>query len=419
MSFHSLQQRAFTLIELLVSLAIVSAVMAGTYSGFRGFSEATRAATNEVAVLEDVSVAVHLLRRDLEASGWGLPRTTRVVGGANDGVQISESTFGSDTDGDGNVDNNSGVDINGDGDIDDTISTDRLFVSDGLKIITDSAPSLAYKGYYPDEAISQGSLLEIADAMADGGQKATLTAQTSSSVSVSTTNVNFDTESCEGWFSGISYNLVDIRVNHAIIFGGKVAGGFEVEGHRVRLIGSAQDAPKHCTSTTGGHTVAPGTSVAFFSGDTVEATYVHDSASIAVPAVVWEIRLANDGIYWLYRNQHKVLPNVVDFQLAFGLDPEWDGLEWSASVMPSTAAELKKRPEHHLAYLADDEPAYGSRSDSTGGELSNYFSRPQEVIESVRAVWARITVLRNVAASDNAADNTVATSYVSLVNLRN
>lgn len=401
----SAKVQGFTLIELLVSLAIVAAVMAGTYSGFRGFSEATRAATNEVAVLEDVSVAVNLLRRDLESSGWGLPKVTRVAGEANTGVQTSEASFG--------------VDINGDGDADDTISTDRLFVSDGVKIITDTAPS-TIGGYYPDGEVDQGDMLEVADAMVDGGQKATLTGQSSTSVSVSTTNVNFDTESCAGWYSGITYNLVDIRANNAIIFGGNVSGGgFEVEGHRIASVGSAPDAAKKCTSTTGGHVASPATSVTFVSGETVASTYLHDDASVAVPAVVWEVRLAEDGLYWLYRNQNKVLANVVDFQLAYGLDPEWDGLEWSASVMPTSTAQLKQRPEHHLAYLASDDPAYASRNTATGGELVSYFGSPQEVIESVRTVWIRITVLRAAVVQDSAEENRVATSYVTLVNLRN
>ena len=396
----------FTLIELLVSLAIVAAVMAGTYSGFRGFSEATRAATNEVAVLEDVSVALNLLRRDLEVSGWGLPKATRVAGDDATGVQVAESAFG--------------VDINGDGDADDTVLTDRLFVANGLKIITDTAPS-PLGGYYPDGEVPPGSMLAVADAMADGGQKATLTAQSAGSVSVSTTNVNFDTESCRGWYSGINYNLVDIRANNAIIFGGKVSGGgFAVEGHRISSVGSTPANSKTCTDTSGGgHVAGPATSVSFTSGETVGFSYIHDSTSIAVPAVVWEVRLADDGVYWLYRNQHKVLSNVVDFQLAYGLDPEWDGLEWSASVMPMLSSDLKQRPEHHLDYLASDDPAYSFRSASSGGELSSYFGHPQEVIESLRTVWIRVTVLRAVAEQDSAAENTVATSYVSLVNLRN
>ena len=409
MSRYVHQQRAFTLLELLVSLAIVGAVMAGTYSGFRGFSEATRAATNEVAVLEDVSIAADLLRRDLQSSGWGLPKVTRVVGvadtaSANTGVQVSEATFG--------------VDINGDGDTGDTISTDRLFVSDGLKIITDTAPNVTARGYYPDGEVEQGSMLEVADAVADGGQKATLTAQSTNSVNVSTTNVNYDTESCKGYYSGITYNLVDIRANHAIIFGGDVSGGgFAVEGHRISAVGSAPANAKTCTSRTAKPVVGPATSVTFVSGETVGATYSHDSSSVAVPAVVWEVRRASDGTYWLYRNQHKVLPNVVDFQLAYGLDPEWDGLEWADSVMPTSSSDLKQRPEHHLPYLASDDPAYPRAS--SGGELSNYFGRDQEVIESVRTVWMRITVLRNVASEDSGAENTVASSYVNLVNLRN
>jgi len=268
--------------------------------------------------------------------------------------------------------------------------------------------------------VAQKDMLEVADAMAERGQKAILDATSSGSVDVSTTNVNFDTESCLGWYSGITHNLMDIRDNHAIIIGGPVTGGgFSVEGHRISAIDNAPAASKKCSSKTTGHVPAPSATVSFLSGETLGANYVAgDAATIAVPAVAWYIKQnSNDDIFWLYRNESKVLPNVVDFQISFGLDPDWDGAEWSATVAPTTASALKTRPEHHLDFLADDDPAYPVSASS--GELVDYFARPEEVIRSLRSVWVRVTVLRTVAAQDNVAGNTVATSYVNLVNIRN
>ena len=145
--------------------------------------------------------------------------------------------------------------------------------------------------------------------------------------------------------------------------------------------------------------------------------YKTDSGSFAVPAVAWYIRKADDGVYWLYRNQNKILANVVDFQVAYGIDIDRDGLEWSGTVVPGSS--LWARPEHTLDYLASDDPAYPIPTAApNSGEVKNHL-RTQEAIESVRAVWVRLTVLRHGGSEEDAEDNIVASSYVTVMNLHN
>lgn len=391
----------FSLVELMVALTIVGVVVVGTYSGFKSFSNAVSVVTEENVALEDVSVAADLLRRDLQMAGWGLPTAGRLASDEAGGIDVTEATFS--------------VDIDGDGSADDTMHTDRLFIADGLKIVTDSAP-YSSGGYYPDGVVPKATMLAIADAEAIGGQKASLVTATGAagSVRVSSTNVNYDTESDIGWYSG--YNCVDIVDNGAVIVAGNTTGGsYAVEGHRIGSAPTLSSNQKKCNGVSGSQ--RPGaTTLTFVSGETLGTSYSLDSASIAVPAVAWYVKQASDNVYWLYRNENKVLANVVDFQVAFGIDVDQDGLEWAATVAPSTSGALWTRPEHTLAYLASDDPAYPKANSS--GEVINH-ARPREVIESVRTVWFKITLLRRTAAEEDDEDNIIASAYTTMVNLRN
>ena len=390
----------FTIVELLVALVIVGAVLVGSFAGFKAFSDAVRVSMEENTALEDTSVAISLLRADLGLSGWGVPTASRVAGDDAGGIAIQEGGFS--------------VDIDGNGDKTDTIATDRLFVADSSKLVQDCVADR----HFPDGDVSDAVAVQVADAEEEGGQKALLkTAVTgATSVVVSTTNINYETETNGGWYSG--YNCNDIRDNGAIIAGGNTtSAGYAVEGHRISAVSTAVGNQK-CNGVLGSVRTEDSTiSFVVTNGTTLAHNYKTDSGSFAVPAVAWYIRKADDGVYWLYRNQHRVLANVVDFQVAYGIDVDRDGLEWSGTVAPGTS--LWTRPEHTLDYLDSDDPAAPIPAAAPNSGEVRHHLRTQEAIESVRAVWVRLTTLRHGGAEEDAEDNIVATSYVTLVNLRN
>jgi len=398
--YHYAQLLGFTLIELLVALVIVGAVLVGSFAGFKAFSDAVRVAMEENSALEDASIAIALLRADLGLSGWGIPTASRVAGDDAGGITIQEASFS--------------VDIDGNGGKTDAIVTDRLFVADSIKLVRDSVEDR----HFPDGEVVDAIAVQVADAEDDGGQKALLmtAAVGATSVVISTTNVNYETETSEGWYSG--YNCNDIVDNRAIIIGGNtVTAGYAVEGHRISSITTGTGNQK-CNGVLGN--IRTGDSTISFittNGTTLAHNYKTDTGSFGVPAVAWYIRKADDAVYWLYRNQHKVLANVVDFQVAYGIDVDRDGLEWSGTVVPGSA--LWARPEHTLDYLSSDDPAAPIPVTApNSGEVTNHL-RTQEAIESVRAVWIRLTLLRHGGAEEDAEDNIVATSYVTVVNLHN
>ena len=304
-------QPGFSMVELMVALAVFSLVLAGVVTGYVSLKQATESSQAQAAADADVQLALKLIQRDLNMAGYGLARATRVASG--DGQQtIAEA--------------DAGFDRNGDDDLDDDIATDRLFVANGWEILTDVTVNGAEDGDIataPEDYFSA-----IANRRENGGFAARLTNDNpagsqflglqvldDAGVPVSNLNVNFGVECPVGTCARDASEDDDFKSDRAVIvFGQDGSGAAHLEGHRL------------ADAAGGGVTLL---------GDEALAFDYRAAGSEVVPAIAWYVeRKENDAVTWLYRDQDKVLANVVDMQVEYGYDLDNDGLEWFGSVPP-------------------------------------------------------------------------------------
>lgn len=288
-----MSSRGFTLVEMLVSLVIFAVVLAGTMGGYIGFQQGMQVTVTQQKLDSDIKLTLKLLQRDLNMAGFGLPRITRVASD-DQGVTWTETAVG--------------FDFNADGDSDDDIVSDRIFMADGWEILRDITGNGEIDG---DIVVSPTDYYsKIGAKREEGGYAATLAASVAAgatAVSVNSLNLN----------SGDEYNTADsdIKANRAVIVAGDDGSSvFHVEGARIGSVA--------------------GTTINLVSGESLQNAYTQSSSEV-VAAIAWYVDMkSGDAVPWLYRNNDKVVPNVLDFQIQYGFDIDRDGLEWAATVPP-------------------------------------------------------------------------------------
>ncbi len=292
--------KGFTLVEMLVSLVIFAVVLAGTMGGYVGFQQGMRMAVEQQKLDSDIKLALKLLQRDLNMGGFGLPRITRVASHEN-GVTLTEADVGFDYDNDGAI---SATDL---------IVSDRMFVADGWEILRDITDNGEIDGDIVTSPTDYYSM--IGAQREDGGYAATLTAATASAgagaVTVDSLNLNTGEEKTVG---------VDFKANRAMIIAGEDSGSaFHVEGARIVSVS--------------------GTTINLVSIEALQDTYTQATSEV-VAAIAWYVDMkTDDAVPWLYRNNDKVAPNILDFQIEYGFDISRDGLEWAATVPGSATVD--------------------------------------------------------------------------------
>ncbi len=292
MSKKRMLSKGFTLVEMLVSLVIFAVVLAGTMGGYVGFQQGMQMAVDQQKLDSDIKLTLKLLQRDLNMAGFGLPRITRVASD-DQGVTLTEAAVG--------------FDYNTDGDTADNIVSDRIIVADGWEILRDITDNGEIDGDIVTSPTDYYS--KIGAKREDGGYAATLTATANAgatAVAVNATNLNI----------GEQYNTADadIQANRAtIIAGDDISLAFHVEGARIGSV----------TGTT---------SIGLVTGESLQDTYTQTTSEV-VAAIAWYVDMkTGDAVPWLYRNNDKVAPNILDFQIEYGFDISRDGLEWADTV---------------------------------------------------------------------------------------
>ena len=288
---NRMSSKGFTLVEMLVSLVIFAVVLAGTMGGYIGFQQGTRVAVKQQKLDSDIKLTLKLLQRDLNMAGFGLPRITRVASD-DQSVTLTEVVVG--------------FDFNEDDDREDDIVSDRIFMADGWEILKDITDNGEIDGNIVESPTDYYS--KIGAKREKGGYKAAPAASVTAgatAVSVDDTNLNLDEE----------YNTADgdIKSNTAVIIAGDDNSSvFHVEGARVALVA--------------------GTAINLVSGESLLNAYTQSSSEV-VGGIAWYVDMkTNDAVPWLYRNNDKVVPHALDFQIQYGFDIDRDGLEWASTV---------------------------------------------------------------------------------------
>ncbi|MFN3479296.1 MAG: PilW family protein [Thermodesulfovibrionales bacterium] len=286
--------KGFTLIELMVVIGIFGIVLAAAFSAYVYFVNSTTRESELTMINSDVATVLKLLERDIQMAGFGLPVETRVAS-HNDCNAGNENFCKS--------------------------GTDRLFVADGWEILRDFTDDQKDDGLIPTSPTDYYS--RIANSKNDsGGYRSPLSSPATSGTSqITVDTINIDSSDER---SDPDQNGKDIKDNKSLI----ISDGQNVEGHRI--------------ATMSGNTIN------LLSNDYLIKNYPQDSR--VVPAIAWYVRKDSTGkkypdgsdVYWLYRNENKVMPYVEDFQIRYGYgafpnDPLKGGIQendWSDKVPP-------------------------------------------------------------------------------------
>lgn len=326
----------YSLVELMIVMAITVFVGAAAISTYRTFvSNSTRdLALNELNI--DTKIALRLLENDIQIAGFGLPTASRVASDEN----CPYSETGS------NAGNLPFFCKQG---------SDRLFLSDGTQMLTDVTDNGENDGNIPsppNSTIDYASLIsqtKNASGTGNGGYQASLTnaANTGQTVlSINILNIDFGNEN----LSNGNTPSNDFIANQALIITDSIN---QVEGHRIASITGT--GPATLTLVSGELINAPNT-----------GSYAANSQ--VVPAVAWYVTQDPNGLtysdgtpmYWLYRNQNKVIPNVDNFQVTYGYYAAGGGIVWdnigsansplTGSIPPTTASNNILNPPFTLSY---------------------------------------------------------------------
>jgi len=292
-------RRAFTLVELLVAIAVALLVIGAAYKVYDYFAQQSAKEMLKAQVLSQVRAAFRLLEDDVRHAGFGMPEKSFCK---EKGICIFS------------VHNNCSA-----GETFCKNGTDRFFVADGWEIIRDFTADHEVDGDITDDDYRK---------LSDLAFYARVVSYTSGEKRIVVDRVDIDNKT-----DGVSGD--DIKSNGAIIVCGRVnsSGRVGQEGRRVGDINS----------------LASGYEIEFLSSEE-PLSYKYacgvgctsNCEGIVLPAVVWYVRKADDGRYWLYRNEKKVIPDVFDFQIHVGYDLDGDGVvedsEWiNADSLPDDA----------------------------------------------------------------------------------
>ncbi len=286
---HYISKKGFSLVELLVALVIFMIVIAASFSTYITFVNSTNRESALATMNSDVMIALNLMERDIRMAGFGLPEETRVASDNN--CNVGDEAFCKD-------------------------NSDRLFVADGWEILRDFTDNQENDGQIPTSPTDYYS--KISDAKSNGGYKASLSSDVSAGATSITVNV-LNIDSADERADPDTPNGEDIKDNHALIIADKT--NFHVDGHRIRTVSS--------------------NTVNFLSKDPLQNAYLATDSSV-VPAIAWYVRNSTDGekypdgtdIYWLYRNETKVIPDIDAFQIRYGYDAKNDGIECDSVIPP-------------------------------------------------------------------------------------
>lgn len=322
-----LNQSGFSLVELMVATVIVMVTLAGVTASFNNFTghNSTSIKDNEKNAV--VKATFQLLQRDLNMAGFGLALQTRIA--EDDQFETAiESDFTStyDFNGDGDsLDNiteaDVAYDLNLDGDQLDPMYRDRLYLANGWTILEDITDNHAYDGNIVETPNDYYYL--AANKKENGGYFATLTAPASAGTLMLTVN-NLNINTGDEYPTGLPVaNVDDFKADAALIICGQnTAGNFSLEGLPLGSIA--------------------GSTLDFLGAEVLANSYVINGTVMdteAVPAIIWYVeKKAGDTIHWLYRNQDKVMPGVIGFQVSYGYDNDNDGLQWFQTVPPTGPA---------------------------------------------------------------------------------
>ncbi|MBI4687381.1 MAG: type II secretion system protein [Nitrospirae bacterium] len=265
----------FTLVELMVTIAIFSFVIAASYATYINFIHSTTRESQLTSINADAATTLKLLERDIKMAGFGLPQTTRAA--SHNNCNVSNEDF---------CKNN----------------TDRIFMADGWEILRDFTLNKEDDGQIPT---SPDYYSKIANSKANGGYRAQLTSDASlSATSVAVDVLNIDSaDERDDPDDDDGSPLVDIKDNKSFI----ISDNIKVEGHRIGSL--------------------TGTTINLLSNESLNNTYLAGNSSVA-PALGWYVRKDSSGkkypngdnIYWLYRNQNRVIPYVDNLQIQYGYD---------------------------------------------------------------------------------------------------
>ncbi len=314
-------QKGFSLVELLTVMAltvIVGAAAVSTYSNF--VSNSTReSALNALNI--DTKIALKLLENDIQMAGFGLPIAARAA--SDQKCNYNDDSFCKK-------------------------DTDRLFLADGTQMLTDITDNGENDGNIPTSPTDYASIITLTKnngGQPNGGYYASLTNATNTgdtSLTVNTLNIDSGQENLNQYNGSILLNNTpsdDFIANQALIITDSTATpDMKVEGHIIASIS--------------------GTTLDLAANEAISGPISgsYGAGSQVVPAVAWYVIKDPDGktypdgstMYWLYRNQNKVIPNVDNFQVTYGYYDPSSGMVWdippgpppgppSGTIPPSTA----------------------------------------------------------------------------------
>lgn len=317
-------QAGFSLVELMVATVIVMVTLAGVTAGFNSFTNHSSTSLQDNEKNAVVKATFQLLKRDLNMAGFGLALQTRMA--EDDQFETAiESNFTSNydfnADGD-SVDNiteaDVAYDLNNDGDQTDPMYRDRLYLANGWTVLEDITDNHAYDGNIVETPTDYYYL--AANKKENGGYFARLTApEIAGALTLTVDNLNIN--SGDEYPTGLPVaNIADFKSDAAVIICGQnAAGTYSLEGLPVGSI--------------------TGTTIDFLAAENLANSYVVNGAAMdteVVPAITWYVeQKGGDTVHWLYRNQDKVMPGVIGFQVSYGYDDENDGLQWFQTVPPT------------------------------------------------------------------------------------
>lgn len=313
-------ETGFSLVELLVGLVIVVVVLAGVGSSFNTFNRHGSQQILENEQTATIKATLQLLKRDLNMAGFGLCKENRLAED-NQYETAVENEFTADYfNGDGDADDNIteanvNYDLNNDGDTSDLMYRDRLYIANGWTILEDITTDGSYDGDIVQTPIDY--FHKVASRTEDGGYFAELTSPASvGATSISVDNININ--SGDEFLSGNDFK----SDGSTILYGHDASGSYSLEG-----------LPNGAVSST---------QIQFLSGESLSHAFVMGTPpeqTQVVPAISWYVEQKTgatppDKVKWLYRDQDKVLRNVIGFQVSFGYDQDNDGLQWSQTIPP-------------------------------------------------------------------------------------
>jgi len=287
MHLHSFtQEKGFTLTELLLVIVISAITMAATFSMYQSFMNGVSRESAVDDINSNVKSVFKIIEKDIMMAGYGMPQGTRVA--SHNTCSAGDESFCKD-------------------------KGDRLFLADGWEILKDVTDNSEDDGKIIPMYMT--FLANKKDSSA-GGYSANLTGDVSSSdttAGIASLDLNAGEETSADR---------DFSASGALIIGDNA----RAEGHRINTV---SDPPDPATVT-------------LLVKDPFSDSYL-SAASSVVPAIAWYVRsdpppnkTYSDGtpVYWLYKNEDKVMPYVDDFQVQYGYDANNNGLEWDDVVPP-------------------------------------------------------------------------------------